>query len=175
MIEIAEKTIKSALSGNHKSFQTIYEYYSPYIWKVIYRTVNGDPDTAAEVLQQTFIRVFKSGKQFKFNSHFSTWLYRIAYNTALTVKMREQVSAGRTEPLTETAGSNSQNAEHAQREVESIMASLCAEDRFLLTGNAITGLSYEELSEITGKSAAALRIQIFRIKEAIRKKKGWHS
>ena len=124
-------------------------------------------------MQNTFIRAHGSMKKFSFDSAFSTWLYRIAYNAALTYSTRRRTENGRSSQYHDTiAGPQVSDTYDSREAVSRILASLHSEERFLLTAREAAGLAFEELSIITGRSEGALRTALHRIKERIRKEHG---
>lgn len=169
MKELDDFTIKSASNGDKIAFKKLYDHYSPFVWKVVFRTVNGDLDAAQSVMQDVFIKAHRSLKSFRYNAAFSTWLYRIAYNTAMThLLQRKKAWQNRVEFNESLEGSNRQENYETHDFVEKILSVLKPDERFLLVAREIDNISFEELAGITEKSSGALRTQIHRIKETIR-------
>ena len=75
-----ESLIRSFLSDDPDAFDLLVIKYKDMIFNLCYRIVN-DYDDANDCAQETFIKVYKNMRQFRFQSSFSTWLYRIARNT----------------------------------------------------------------------------------------------
>jgi DNA-directed RNA polymerase specialized sigma24 family protein len=75
------------------------------------------------------------------------------------------------QPLDENIPARTSFAEtlDIKEQVSVILASMSAEDRFLLTGREVLDLSYEELAQISGKNAGALRTRLSRLKDQIRR------
>ena len=90
MEELNDITLKSAISGNMKEFRKLYNHYSSFVWKVLYRTVNGNEDDAKQIMQNVFIKVHRVMRSFKFQAAFSTWLYRITFNEAVSYLNRRK-------------------------------------------------------------------------------------
>jgi RNA polymerase sigma-70 factor, ECF subfamily len=172
--ELENEILRKASHGDRKAFRLMYDFYAPFIWKVIFRTVNGNTEIATEVMQNTFIKVHTSMKKFAFDSAFSTWLYRIAYNAALTVISKRRAEHGRFAEYQENvAGKERSDRYDDQERVRSILEFLSPDERFLLTLREVTGLSFDELSAITGKTEGSLRVAVHRIKERIRQEFGY--
>jgi RNA polymerase sigma-70 factor, ECF subfamily len=171
MNEIDQVTIRLAKKKDRAAFKRIYDFYSPFVWKIAFRTLHGDAEAAGEAVQDTFIRVHESLPKFSGESALSTWLYRIVFNVCLT-SLSKQKRSNAMQQLDENiqgATSVSDNLE-SKEQVEAILAGISAEERFLLTGREIMDLSYEELAVITGRNPGSLRTQLSRLKEEIRKK-----
>jgi RNA polymerase sigma-70 factor (ECF subfamily) len=75
--------IESILRGNQSDFNLIIDRYKNRAFSMLRRTLNNDLD-AEEVLQDSFVKVYFGLKNFRKDSKFSTWLYRIVYNCAMT-------------------------------------------------------------------------------------------
>jgi RNA polymerase sigma-70 factor (ECF subfamily) len=173
MEEIDDLTIQRAKRKNRAAFKSVYDFYAPFVWKIAFRTLHGNNELASEAVQDTFIRVYNSLPKFAGGAAFSTWIYRIIFNVCMTL-LHKQGKADGMQQLDEntlvavsTAGETDM-----QHDVQKILKNISAEDRFLLTGREMLGFSFEELADITGKNAGALRTQLFRLKEEIRKKFG---
>jgi RNA polymerase sigma-70 factor, ECF subfamily len=169
MTEIDEITIRQAAKKDQRAFRRIYDHYSSFVWKVIYRTVNGNTDAAKEIVQETFIRVYSSLSSFAFNSALSTWIYRIAFNTANTYmakNSRKKIFISQEmDLLTETTFRKS----YEDKEIVGILLNTVSpEERFLLMSREVEGITFEELSEITGKSPESLRTSVSRLKDKLR-------
>jgi RNA polymerase sigma-70 factor (ECF subfamily) len=170
MTEIDDITLRQAIRGRPAAFRRVYEYYAPFLWKVIYRTVGGDQDCAREILQTSFIRIWKSLKSFSRGSAFSTWTYRIAYNACQSFLARRKKEWDRSaEYLDNIPGESNQDSGDLAREVEDLLGRLSPQERFVLTAHEVGGMAFDEIAQITGKSAGALRVQVHRMKERIRK------
>jgi RNA polymerase sigma-70 factor (ECF subfamily) len=170
MDEIDPVTIRLAKKKDHIAFKRVYDFYSPYIWKIAFRTMHGDKDAAVEAVQDTFIRVWESLPRFGGGSGLSTWLYRIVFNVCLTT-LTKQKRTRTMQPLDENipAGPSVSDNMDSKEQVSEILAGMSKEERFLLTGREILDLSYDELAQITGKNAGSLRTQLSRLKDEIRK------
>lgn len=153
-----------------KGFKVIYNHYSPYVWRLAYRTVNGNQLLAQEVTQAVFVKVLTAMKGFKFQSAFSSWLYTVTYHETLAHLKKRGKRKDREAPLIEATyitGDDEHAARDSQEEVQNILQSLSPEDRFLLVSKEIDGLSFEELEEITGRKSGALRTALSRLKKQI--------
>lgn len=80
--------IKKAQHGDMASFEKLIYAYDRNVLSLAYSYTN-DQEDAKDVYQDVFLRVFKGLKKFEFRSEFSTWLYRITVNVALTHKTKK--------------------------------------------------------------------------------------
>jgi RNA polymerase sigma factor (sigma-70 family) len=163
MTEIDNLTVRQAAKGNGQAFKRLYDHYAPFIWKVAFRTVNGQQDTAAEIVQDTFVRVHAALRRFGGKSALSTWIYRIAYNAAMTIAVRTK--RGRFVDIEEfPVAAATEGGFDDQDLLSHVLKDVSAEDRFLLTGHAVDGMTFEELEAVTGINAGTLRVRLHRLK-----------
>ncbi len=80
--------IKKAQHGDMASFEKLIYTYDRNVLSLAYSYIN-DQEDAKDIYQDVFLRVFKGLKNFEFRSEFSTWLYRITVNVALTHKTKK--------------------------------------------------------------------------------------
>jgi len=170
--EIDDITLERAKKGNSVAFSSLYAHYSSFVWRLCFRSSNGDKGSAEEIMQNTFVKVHRYLGSFSKNSAFSTWLYRVTYHcineyfskaarhNSRAVEFDEEYMGG--------VSSNALPGENRQL-VAKILAPLGEADRFLLTAREVDGLSYEELAEIMGVKEGALRTRLTRLKSDIRK------
>ena len=170
MKELDDITLKSAAKGKQAAFKQLYDHYSPFVWKVIFRTVNGDTNAAEHIMQDVFIRVHKMMKNFRFNAAFSTWLYRITYNESMAYLKSRHKYSKRLVPYDDTHKTGDiKDALEEKNTLENVLRKVSPDERFLLVAREVNEIPFEELAAITGKSAGALRTMLHRIKENLRK------
>jgi RNA polymerase sigma-70 factor (ECF subfamily) len=162
--ELPEEDLRNWRSG--RGFKKIYDYYAPFVWRIAFRSLGNELD-AKNVLQSVFVAVHKNVKSFRFESAFSSWVYRIALNE--TMKFINKKKSRKELPLNDNIELKSGEDGVSDKDfVKRILASLNAEDRFLLVSREVDGIPFEELAEITGRSSGALRVEISRLKQKIR-------
>jgi len=173
--------------GDKAAFDKLVLKHKDNLFNTVYRFL-GDYQEANDCAQETFIKVFKSLKKFRFESAFSTWLYRIAMNTC---KNRLKSSAyrwrKRTVPLENPEGSKGINPHtEIQDDSQSPVNELEKKDRLELIQKAINslpegqnrvvvlhdiqGLSYEEIADITGQKLGTIKSRLARGRLALRNK-----
>ncbi|WP_452221671.1 RNA polymerase sigma factor [Lacinutrix salivirga] len=81
---IENKIIELLKNSDKQAISLIYEHYADALFGVIKKVINKDDDLAQDALQESLIKVWKKGKSYDPNkAKLFTWLYRIAYNTAI--------------------------------------------------------------------------------------------
>ena len=176
--------IERVKQGDVKAFEMLVVKYQRRIERLIGRMVR-DVDLVPDIAQETFIRAYRAIPQFRGESAFYTWLYRIAVNTA----KKALVELKRDPLVTESArASRDEDDEPSRAEneltdgetPESVLASkqvastvnsaieaLSEDLRQAITLREIEGLSYEEIAELMNCPIGTVRSRIFRAREAI--------
>ena len=168
MQEIDDLTLEKAARGDRRAFKSLYDLYAPFLWKVLFPISGRDMTTARELLQDTFVKVYESLRQFKGESALSTWLYRIAYTTAMA-HARKRKNRFRFQPYDDTLGGNNRTDTYDDRQLaRKVLDGLSTDERFLLIAREIDGISFDDLSRITGQKSGALRTRLHRLKGSIR-------
>ena len=170
--------------GDMRAFEMLVVKYQRRIERLIGRMVR-DVDLVADIAQETFVRAYRALPQFRAESAFYTWLYRIAVNTAkkALVDMKRDPVITQTalqgaddddetyRPGTEPTDSETPEALLASKEiaatVNAAIAALSEDLRQAITLREIEGLSYEEISEVMNCPIGTVRSRIFRAREAI--------
>lgn len=171
MKEIDPFTIERAKRGDKKAFDALYKHYAEYLWVQVYRTVNGNVDESQELLQRILIRVYKKLSHFSGKSAFSTWLYRLAYNEMMEYLRKRKRHRERFVPLKDELYVKDEST--TEKDIIKVLMLLEPHERYLITARVVEGLSFDELSEITGKSSASLRTAVSRIKSHLREEHGY--
>ena len=96
MIDIEEKKIiKKAVAGSPEAFEQLVLQYQNPIYNLCLR-ITGNPEDAADMTQESFLKAWRNLESFHFEAAFSTWLYRLASNTCLdflrSAKRRRELS-----------------------------------------------------------------------------------
>src|SRR5919199_25032 len=170
-----------ALSGREDGFEELVRRYQRPIVAYVYRMV-GDYDAALDLTQEVFIKVYNSLGRYRPEFKFSTWIYRIAHNSAIDHLRRD--TSGRTEdleiegeggrtfekPLASRNPTPEQESERSERraEIEEVVGDLPPAYRELIVLRHSHDLSYDEIAEVTGLPLGTVKNRIFRAREAMR-------
>ena len=170
--------------GDVKAFEMLVVKYQRRIERLIGRMVR-DVDLVQDIAQETFIRAYRAMPQFRGDSAFYTWLYRIAVNTAKKALMElkrdptvsESALASRDDDdetsraENELSDGETPDAILASKEiaaaVNAAIEALSDDLRQAITLREIEGLSYEEIAEIMNCPIGTVRSRIFRARESI--------
>ncbi len=171
--------------GDVRAFEMLVVKYQRRIERLIGRMVR-DVDLVQDIAQETFIRAYRALPQFRGESAFYTWLYRIAVNTAKKALgdlkrdplVTESARIGRDEDGEETSRVENELTDGETPEalmaskqianaVNSAIEDLSEDLRQAITLREIEGLSYEEIAEAMNCPIGTVRSRIFRAREAI--------
>lgn len=182
--EIDQLLVERVQRGDKKAFELLVMKYQRKLMRLVSRLIR-DQAEAEDVVQEAFIKAYRALPQFRGDSAFYTWLYRIGINTAKNYL----VTQGRKVPTSTEA--NSEEAEtfddgeqlrdintpesvlaskQIAQTVNEAMAALPVELCTAITLREIEGLSYEEIAEVMGCPIGTVRSRIFRAREAIAEK-----
>lgn len=161
--------ITKIVAGDTKAFAVLVERYKDLVFTLALRMLK-NREEAEEVAQDTFIKVFKSLSKFKGDSKFSTWIYRITYNSCLDVlkKYKQEYPMVAIDEFTERQVANLDNAfdalaEKEQRQtIDDCLQRLPKEDSFLLTLYYFEEQSLDEIAKIVGLTANNVKVKLFR-------------
>jgi len=167
--------------GDIKAFEELIHKYEDKILNTVYRYV-GERNTAEDLAQETFIRVFKARHSFKPTNTFSAWLFSIAVNLCLNYirdsKKRRTISLFSGEddsPISikdENAKTASDNFKRLELKiaVRDALNSLPEKQKMAVILNRYDEYSYEEIAKIMNLSLTAVKSLLFRARESLKEK-----
>jgi RNA polymerase sigma-70 factor (ECF subfamily) len=177
-----QQLVQRVQKGDKQAFDLLVLKYQHKIMSLISRYIN-DHSEVQDVAQEAFIKAYRALKNFRGDSQFYTWLYRIAVNTAKNYL----VSQGRRPPAQDVDVSDAEHYAHAtslkdiatpeqilaRDELNTVvfaaMEKLPEELRTAIRLRELEGLSYEDIGEVMQCPIGTVRSRIFRAREAIDK------
>jgi RNA polymerase sigma-70 factor (ECF subfamily) len=166
--------IDRVLGGDVAAYATLVAKHKNLVFSIALKILNNRED-AEEVAQDCFLKVFQALKTFEKKSKFSTWLYRIVYNAAISktrkkklevVPMDNYVIDNYTE---EGFGQviNEIDPDEQKAMIEKAMARLTDADNLLITLFYKGENSIEDISNITGLSMSNVKVRLHRIRKKL--------
>ena len=174
--------VERVKQGDQRAFAILVAKYERRVQRLLSRLVR-DSAEIEDITQEAFIKAYRALPQFRGESAFYTWLYRIAINTAknyLATKSRRPVTVGEFQGADDgeffdlgdvVEDNNTPDAVlHSRQVAEAVNAAIEAlpEDlKAAITLREIEGLSYEEIAQAMDCPIGTVRSRIFRAREAI--------
>jgi RNA polymerase sigma-70 factor (ECF subfamily) len=174
--------VERVKQGDQRAFALLVAKYERRVQRLLSRLVR-DSAEIEDITQEAFIKAYRALPQFRGESAFYTWLYRIAINTAknyLATKSRRPVTVGEFQGADDgeffdlgdvVEDNNTPDAVlHSRQVAEAVNAAIEAlpEDlKAAITLREIEGLSYEEIAQAMDCPIGTVRSRIFRAREAI--------
>jgi RNA polymerase sigma-70 factor (ECF subfamily) len=177
--------IEAFIGGDARSFDRLVLAYKDRVFNVCYRLM-GDYEEANDCAQDTFIKVFRSLKRFRFEAAFSTWLYRIAVNTCKSRlssrSYRHSVKMVRINGMSEGERGVYEYSSHnphanpgvrlerkeREKRIQWAINSLPHDQKLVVVLRDVQGLSYEEVSAATGFNLGTVKSKLSRAREKLK-------
>lgn len=172
--------IKQVLEGDVNAFEGLVKEYEKNVYNLALR-MTGDPEDAADMAQDAFIKAYSSLSSFRGDSKFSVWLFRIVSNLCLdflrsrkrrpTVSLSVENDEG--EDMEFEIADESQSPETlleqklTREAVRRGLDSLPPEQRQILLLREIQGLSYEEIAQVLELESGTVKSRIFRARKRL--------
>lgn len=166
--------IRQILDGNTAMFSYFLNGYSRQVYALIVKIVRS-PEDAEELTQDVFMKAFNKLYSFKGDCRFSTWIYRIAYNTAISAirKMKNEMPAFDDSVLKNVPDSdvddllNNVDNESVLNKLEQSVNMLTSEEKAIITLYYQKELPVKEIAEITGLTEANVKIKLHRVRKKL--------
>jgi RNA polymerase sigma-70 factor (ECF subfamily) len=168
-------------AGDLNAFESLVRRYQERVYRLLYRMLGSAAD-AEDASQETFLNLHRHGHRFRGDARFSTFVYRVAANTALNRRRSLGRSRARTERLAErqAAGHDLPTApldpdqaafgRELRERVHAALATLPEKLRMPLVLYDIEGLPYAEVSEVLGLAEGTVKSRIHRARLALRER-----
>lgn len=169
-----EEIIELVLDGDTEAFSWLVKRHQGRVLRLGMSFFH-DREEADDFAQDVFVKAYSALASFKGRSKFSTWLLRIAYNTAVNVKQRRR-EALRLNPEAELEGDPGADEAHLRNEtvlaVRAAMAELPYRQALCIELFFYYDLKYAEIGEITGFPVNTIKSHVFRAKKLLRERLG---
>jgi RNA polymerase sigma-70 factor (ECF subfamily) len=167
------------LQGRTEAFGELVRLYQDRLFNTVYRLLD-NADDAQDVVQESFLNAYQSLDNFKGDSLFFTWLYRIAINTAISFKRKQKAvfsinavgdNGAALEPQDVSEFSQPGHAleqREEERRIQNALKRLSPEHRAVLVMKDMEGQKYEAMAEVLGVPIGTIRSRLHRARLELR-------
>jgi len=162
------RVIEACQQGDRAAFQLLFETYKDKVFSIAVYSSGGDRAVADDVTQQIFLKLFTAIRQFRGDSEFTTWLYRLVVNACLDERRRRRrlLPWGETVAMRNSSEKKPQEKQYARLEVAEAVREAIGElkpkFRLPILLKYIEGLSYEEIASVMGCSKGTVASRLNR-------------
>jgi len=168
--------VRSAGAGDAIAFEALYRRHSGRVHGVILRLVGGNAGRAEDLTQEAFVRAWQALPSYRFESAFSTWLHRLAVNTALMElrARRSRPQASDDEDALDSIGTldSAGHVTALTMDLERAVATLPPRARAVLVLHDVEGWKHEEIATELGMAVGSSKAQLHRARGLLRTRLG---
>lgn len=172
------RLIADCLGGKRDAFGELVSRYQTRLYNAALRLVHS-PDDAADVVQEAFLSAYQALHTFKGDAEFFTWLYRITFNAAISLKRKKRPVISLDANAQDSGFEPDDPSEYVkpgaglertedERRLNAAIAKLSAEHREVLLMKDIDGLKYEDIAEVLGVPIGTIRSRLHRARLELR-------
>ena len=174
---IVDKHVIAACQvGDREAFRLLFESYKDRVFSIAAYSFGGDEAAASDVSQQVFVKLMTNIGQFRGDSAFTTWLYRLVINACTDEhrKRRRYLPFGESIPVTRIEERRPQEKSYARMEladsVQTAIGQLRPKLRMAILLKYVEDLSYEEIASVLGCSKGTVASRLNRGHQALARK-----
>lgn len=166
--------LERVLQGDSSAYAALVEKHKNMVFSIALKILNNRED-AEEIAQDTFLKAYQSLRSFENKSKFSTWLYRIAYNNAISktrkkkldfISIDHQILSNYTEDSI-SRGVDLMDENDQKLLIDKALQKLSPDDNLLIALFYKGENSIEDISHITGLSVSNVKVRLHRIRKKL--------
>lgn len=165
--------ITRILSGKTNEFTYFLDKYGQQVYNLIVRIVKSEAD-AEELTEDTFMKCFEKLSSFNEKSSFSTWLYRIAYNTAISFTRKKELEVNVYDEniwniLSDTEVDDTMDNESEENilKLQKALTQLSPDERALITLFYEQGKSIQDIQQILNVKESFIKVKLYRTRKKL--------
>lgn len=162
-----QELVQQARQGDEGAMHALYQRYAPRVYAVV-RRIAGEDGLADDWAQEAWIRAFRALPRFRGESAFSTWLHRVAVNSALQGRRKRQRHDSRESPLPPVLPGTSHGDGVLKISLERALERLPDGMRQVLVLHDVEGFTHEEIGEMLGIAAGTSKSQLSKARAKMR-------
>jgi RNA polymerase sigma-70 factor (ECF subfamily) len=156
------------------ALEALIEKYKDYVYNIALK-ITASREMAEEVVQDSFLKVYQYAGRFRKKARFSTWLYRIAYTTAVAtadkqskVAIGDKLNGNIDLPETDMLPVSMYDTEYLKKEIDTAIKQLPAAFALVLTLYYLHEQSVDEICIITGETRETIKVRLFRARKKLK-------
>lgn len=167
--------IEACQRGDEEAFRELFELHKDRIYSIALRYA-GDSATAMDIAQETFLKLLSSIQQFRGDSNFDSWLYRLVVNSCLDHHRRRRRFLPLLDQALDLFRAPRESALHdllreeQEERVQQVVAQLPEEQRIVVVLRYTEGLSYEEIADLLGCRRGTVASRLNRAHKALERR-----
>lgn len=170
------RLIESTLRGDPEAFAGLVRKYQQRLFSALV-AATGDADEAEELTQEALVQAFSKLGTFRQASAFYTWLYRIAFNSLISHRRKQErvvsleqslTPAGRHFPDPRPPAGDRLEHEERRDKLQRALQAISEEHRHILVLREIEGCDYDEMAEILQVAVGTVRSRLHRARDRLR-------
>ena len=164
-----DELVSATLEGQREAFDELVVRYEAKIFNLALR-VTGNPDDAMDTAQAAFLKAYDNLGRFDPARSFFSWIYRIGLNQALNIVNQRRRYVGEGSEVAESAPGPEEECwgHETGREIQAALQTLSPDYRAVVILRHVHGLSYQEMSEVTGVPAKTVKSRLFSARKKLR-------
>jgi RNA polymerase sigma-70 factor (ECF subfamily) len=168
--------IARCLAGDPSAFAVLVERYQTRLYGALVH-LTGSPENAADAAQDTFVQAYTKLDTFRQDSQFYTWLYRIAFNLAMSGRRRRRPITGTSDDAAQLAAAATDHSPAPDEQmmtrervglVQQAIAALADDHRTIVVLREIEGCDYQQISDILDIPVGTVRSRLFRARAQLK-------
>ena len=166
-MEADEDVIRRVLGGDQRAYELLVDRYQDVVARFIWNIVPSHHDRE-EVCQDIFVKVYFKLADFRFDSKFTTWLYQVAYRTAISFSRRKKVPTSDLDDL-ELAEDWKPDVENQelQQLLDGLMKQLKLEERTVISLFYQQELGVDDIALVVDRPAGTVKSILFRVRQKL--------
>ena len=165
-----EELILKIKDGDMNAFELLVDRHKNYAFTIAHRIVQS-VEVAEEIIQDSFVKVYRSVGSFKGDAKFTTWFYRVVYNTAVSSTRKKKIKTSTIDGgVISKAGTEHQDemlTEDRQQFLHEALQELSDEDKLILTLFYFDEMSLDEIAGVTSLERSNLKVKLFRARKRL--------
>lgn len=155
-------------SGDQQAFRLLVNQYQHMVFTLCYQICQHQQD-AEEASQDTFVKIYLSIKSFEGNAKLSSWIYRIAYNTAISkCRIKKLDKTNKIPDIKDYDLQNQLHQKDSKEIISSALKHLHPNERGLIVMYYLEELSVKEIMDITGITKSNIKVTLFRSRKKLK-------